>query len=76
MNTYKMYVIDSDHRNGWLEQEVEYYIYSNKVHIFKKIIENVIGVMLVIFLFLVVLTIWGYCKSKKKLKMSQVNKSI
>ena len=58
MNTYKMYVIDSAHRNGWQEQEVEYYIYSNKVHIFKNIIENVIGVMLVIFLLLVVLVLF------------------
>ena len=75
-NDFTIYTMDMNHMNRWFKQDLRLYIYSNKVKIFKNVMKNVIGVVLIVFVVLSVLAVVGYCRSKKEIKMKQRNKAI
>ena len=64
---FTLFILDKVSETDWYKQNINFYIYSKKISIFKSIISKVLLVLLGIFVVLATLALWGYKKRKKKL---------
>ena len=65
---FNMYVLDHLDENMWFKQELNFYIYSKKVSIFKSVVSKTVGGLLIILLVFAGISFYGYITTKKKKK--------
>jgi hypothetical protein len=63
---FSMYVLDHLNENMWFKQNLNFYIYSKKVSIFKSIVSKTVGVLLLILVIFAAISFYGYITTKKK----------